>query len=89
MDFVLTYTLGDWENTDTIRIYVNAIGAEPAVLQAWVNNPNIIKKILMSHGLTDENATYVIQKSLFFILNCANPDYELYLREELEKQKND
>lgn len=79
MKYTLTYTLGDWENTDTIVIYVNITGANP---YPWYDNVDRLKDILASQGVKEDDANYIIQKGLYFIRNCNDTDYEFVLREE-------
>ena len=79
MKYTLTYTLGDWENTDTIVIYVNITGANP---YPWYDNVDRLKDILVSQGVKEDDANYIIQKGLYFIRNCNDTDYEFVLREE-------
>ena len=62
MEYALTYTLGDWENTDTIIIYVNMTGVDSSV--HWYDNAEIVKKVLTSYGVEEKDATYILNKGL-------------------------
>lgn len=85
MDYTLTYTLGDWESTDTIVVYVNMTGVEAGV--RWYDDKEVLKKILVSYGVEKKDATYILNKGLYFIRNCADTDYELYLHDEMKGEK--
>lgn len=82
MDYTITYTLGEWWNTDTIVLHVNMTGV-PAEKRDWYSNPELIKKVLIEYGVEEADAQNILDEGWYFIRNCLDTDCRIKLSEEL------
>lgn len=81
MRYALTYSVGDWLNTDTIIIDTERSASEGGGF--WFDDETRVADVLSAYGLDSEQTADVINNNRWFIRNCDDVDFSLTAQGEL------